>query len=501
MLKKVLIVDDSRLIREAIAKILLSCGLKKSSIAGIENGRDALDYLELYPADLIICGDNLMDMSIQVLFRQLSELKELDKMAAIVMQPSDRLLGDLSFLKKRRNRVIQKPFNKRTLLSTLLEITKEPMFKVEEKQSEESQIHTPSNRKHSQPTVLIVDDESSNIDVAAGYLRGIYRIIAAKSGRQALQLINSQYKNIDLILLDIMMPEMDGYQVCQAIKSNNKSDKIPVIFLTAKSEVADITKGFSVGAVDYITKPLQGDVLLARVQTHITLKQNQEQLAEQVHTLEETAKLREDMEKITQHDLKGPLASILFHADKINEPNTASAIKTTVNNVISMINRSLELFKIEQGTYTLSPVKTDLSPLVSDAINACMVDGVKKDIQIKSIGLEKPMIASAEPLLCISIFNNLLKNAVEAAPENTEINVSLKETALSIQFTCINQGAVPLHLRDNLFDKYATGDNKKGSGLGGYSAKLMVEAQNGNISFDIIDEKATIFKVDLPKYE
>ncbi len=125
--------------------------------------------------------------------------------------------------------------------------------------------------KNDRAKILIVDDEKFNIDVLVGLLKSHYRTIAAKNGEQALLLLEKPPLP-DLILLDIMMPDMDGYEVCRRIQSNEKTSNIPVIFLTAKNTGEDIIQGFKMGAVDYVTKPFRPQELTARVNTHIRLK-------------------------------------------------------------------------------------------------------------------------------------------------------------------------------------------------------------------------------------
>ncbi|MEO5357253.1 MAG: diguanylate cyclase [Nitrospirae bacterium YQR-1] len=122
------------------------------------------------------------------------------------------------------------------------------------------------------PTILIVDDEKSNIDVLVNLLNGEYRTVVAKNGEQALKRLNPIDDDIDLILLDILMPEMDGYEVCRRIKKNIDTRGIPVIFITALGEMENETAGFEIGAVDYITKPFKPPIVRARVRTHIELK-------------------------------------------------------------------------------------------------------------------------------------------------------------------------------------------------------------------------------------
>jgi hemerythrin-like metal-binding protein len=130
----------------------------------------------------------------------------------------------------------------------------------------------------SKNTILVVDDTPENIDILVGMLKGEYKVRIAKSGKQAIKIASN--KPTDLILLDIMMPEMDGFETCQILKSNPKTKDIPIIFLTAKTEMEDIVRGFKMGAVDYITKPFNPIELQARVNTHLTIQQQKIQLVE-----------------------------------------------------------------------------------------------------------------------------------------------------------------------------------------------------------------------------
>jgi len=119
-------------------------------------------------------------------------------------------------------------------------------------------------------TILLVDDVPANIQIANAILKDSYKVYVATNGAKALELADKV--SPDLILLDIMMPEMDGYEVCSRLKSNTQTREIPIIFLTAQTEIEDETKGFQVGAVDYIHKPFSPAVVMARVQTHLTLR-------------------------------------------------------------------------------------------------------------------------------------------------------------------------------------------------------------------------------------
>lgn len=353
--------------------------------------------------------------------------------------------------------------------------------------------------KNKKNTILVIDDEPANIDLASALLKDKYKVKAATNGNLALKIAQAD-SSIDLILLDIMMPEMDGYEVCRQLKMANSTKTIPIIFLTAKAEIKDITRGFKLGAVDYITKPLQPEILKARVNTHVTLRESQIALEQQVETLIENAKLREDIEKLTHHDLKGPLGVILFELPKITDKAVAQSIEESTNNVLSMVNNTLDIFKIENGTYPLKPDMVDLNNLVNKAIKSVSGLSAKKHIKFNIHCEHQNTYMNAEELLCLSIFNNLIKNAVEASPDHKDIDIHINETGDNVEFILINEGVIPVDLRDSLFEKYSTSNHLRGSGLGAYSAKLMTEAQKGSIEFKIVDDIKTQFTVIMPAY-
>jgi cyclic di-GMP phosphodiesterase len=152
-------------------------------------------------------------------------------------------------------------------------------------------------RSDTKQTVLIVDDVPENIDVLNGVLHGDYKVKVALNGAKALAIAASETQP-DLILLDIMMPEMDGYEVCQQLKADYTTRKIPVIFVTAKGEIEDETKGFELGAVDYITKPVSPPIVQARVRTQLALYDQNRLLEEKVR--QRTAELNETRLQIIQ---------------------------------------------------------------------------------------------------------------------------------------------------------------------------------------------------------
>ncbi|WP_415881793.1 response regulator [Neptuniibacter sp. QD34_54] len=141
------------------------------------------------------------------------------------------------------------------------------------------------------PTVLVVDDTPDNLALMSALLKEHYRVKVSNSGAKALDIVNSATPP-DLILLDIMMPEMDGYEVCKRLKEASNTADIPIIFLTAKTESRDETKGLALGAVDYLTKPVNPEILMARVSNHLQLKAQKDFLADKNEFLEKEVRRR-----------------------------------------------------------------------------------------------------------------------------------------------------------------------------------------------------------------
>ena len=158
-------------------------------------------------------------------------------------------------------------------------------------------------------TILIVDDNSNNLKVLAGVLKiAGYDFRMAKSGQQALNILEKTTP--DLILLDIQMPEMDGFETCLKIKENGNMAKIPIIFLTANTDAESVNRAFKSGGVDFVTKPFNTDELLARIKTHITLKTQSEELVRQNAA-------KDKFFSIISHDLRSPFGVILGFTDLI----------------------------------------------------------------------------------------------------------------------------------------------------------------------------------------
>ena len=364
-------------------------------------------------------------------------------------------------------------------------------------------------------SVLIVDDTPADIAVLRDLLKDLYKTKIASNGQRALEIVTGN-EPPDLILLDIMMPEMDGYVVCTELKQRSKSRELPVIFVSALNTPEDKVHAFEMGGVDYISKPFHKLEVLARVQSHLMLKQAREvldernkALEERNRALEENIQLREDVERITRHDLKTPLNIIIGLPDVLmddenlypNQREQILLIQKTGYRMLEQINRSMDIYRMEQGLYELQPQPVILEPLLGRIQVELESLARQRSVEIL-IQSEKNTVVMGEELLLFSLFENLIKNALEASPKVQAVTITMKKDADGSGMVRIhNHGAVPEEIRDRFFDKYATSGKRSGTGLGTYSAKLIVETHGGSISMRSSRVEGTEVTVTIPMGE
>ncbi|MBF0450994.1 MAG: hybrid sensor histidine kinase/response regulator [Candidatus Magnetomorum sp.] len=349
------------------------------------------------------------------------------------------------------------------------------------------------------PQILYVDDEPKNLTLMRQILQDTYQVISFPDGLKALESL--ERINPDLILLDIMMPFMDGYEVCRRLKTYDKTKEVPVIFVTARSEVEDETYGLQLGAVDYISKPVQKELLKIRIK-------NQLDLREKILVERKLAELKADVERITRHDLKTPLNAIInFPIFIRNEPLSETQeellkeIEMAGQTMLGLVNLSLDLYKMEQGVYDLQPVSVDILSVLKDVLNNNMfIETTGKVVETKINGQLISKISvftlQGERLLFYSMLSNLIKNAIDASI-GKPISIFLD----NINSPCItihNHRAVPEHIKDTFFEKYVTYGKRGGTGLGTYSAKLIAETLGGTISMNSSEEHGTEVKIVFP---
>jgi len=356
--------------------------------------------------------------------------------------------------------------------------------------------------------ILVVDDVAKNLQVVGTMLRNEgYEVMPATGGAQALDRVQAEPP--DLILLDLMMPDMDGLEVCQRLKSDSSTAQIPVIFLTASNEMEHLVKGFSVGAVDYITKPFNAPELLARVRTHLELQHARRRLREMNEE-------KNEFMGIAAHDLRSPLNAVRGYAElMLEEPamepqertELLARIREGAERMAAMVQNLLDANRIERGEMQPELAATDLGEIIHSVVEAQRPRAAAKR---QSLHLEReptPATAVVDPRLVEQVLENLISNAVKYSPPGKSIVVRLQRATGAIRCEVKDDGpGLSPEDQKKLFGKFArlstrpTG-GESSTGLGLSIVKKMVEAMNGKVWCESEPGRGATFVVDLPTTE
>jgi two-component system, sensor histidine kinase and response regulator len=352
------------------------------------------------------------------------------------------------------------------------------------------------------PQILIIDDEPDNFDVIDTLLDNQgYELSYVNNARQALDLLTNFQP--DVILLDVMMPEMNGIEFCQKFKSNPHWKHIPVIIITALSTKEDLSQCLSAGADDFINKPINGLELRSRIRSMLRIKQ-------QYDALQQTLYLREDFSNMMVHDLRNPLTAIIMSAEILQiteysperQQKKTSQIITNAQKLESMIDSLLTMAKLDSGKIILQCTDTDIFDICAAAIADIELTITKKNIKLIT-KLPKPGIkVSLDPILFRRVIDNLLSNAIKFTPEKSQVSFLADYTSLGkfiIQISDLGPG-VKEELREVIFGKYEVGNLITGAyqiGLGLAFCKMIVEAHGGSIQVEGNHPTGAIFTVTI----
>lgn len=351
--------------------------------------------------------------------------------------------------------------------------------------------------------ILVVDDEKTNIDVMVGLLSDEYKVIIAKNGQQALKRVQSDPLP-DIILLDIIMPGMDGYEVCRQLKSDKNSAAIPIIFITGMSNPADETKGLELGAVDFIRKPFSPNVVLARIHTHISLQQQKKRLLE-------LNVLKNKFLGMAAHDLRNPLNSIcglseiLLHMKLSPEEHTKflSMIYTNGVQMRQLINDLLDVSVIESGHFDMKLQPGTIEELVQARIEMFKFSAEKKSIPI-NLYLGQPITTMFDKGRMAQVVDNLVANAIKFSTSGSPITVRTGHDQDRSWFKVEDHGpGISAEDRTRMFGAFQklsarpTGQEKS-TGLGLSIVKKIVDAHHGEIIVESEVGRGSVFTVTIP---
>ncbi|WP_418982288.1 response regulator [Alistipes sp.] len=365
-------------------------------------------------------------------------------------------------------------------------------------------------------TILAVDDIATNIMLLKAVLsRAKYKIITASGGVEALEKVEKE--NPDLILLDIMMPDLDGYQVLERLKADPAHQDIPVIFLTALHNPEDIVKGFKLGASDYISKPFNHEELITRVAHHIFLAAAQNTILQQRDQLQETIEARDKMYSVIAHDLRSPIGTLkmVFNMLTINLDRQTIGednyeMLTMGNNITEgtfmLLDNLLKWTKSQTGRMNTVFQRVDICEVVLFASK--MSDQVA---QVKNItvdyDVEGHIEVDCDVDMVKTIMRNLMSNAVKFSPEGGRIVISVHETPTHAVVSVrdfgvgIDEQDLPKLLNPEMHHTTYGTKNEEGSGLGLQLCQDLTRRNGGEITIESKKGEGSTFSFSIAKHQ
>lgn len=380
-----------------------------------------------------------------------------------------------------------------------------------------------ANREISKSTILIVDDVRHNVQVLSQLVRNEgHRVIAAFDGKDALTL--ARKRKPDLVLMDVLMPEMDGYSVCEQFKKDPVLREIPIVFLSALSDVESKVRGFEVGGIDYITKPFQQEEVVARINLHLTLKnleQERERYIAELKIRERNLQManreKDEVIRIVSHDIRNPLTGIIGVANILR--NEDGYTKEEIDGMLEIIEQSgyklldlvkdiLEVESTKAGSLQLNLKEVNLLDLLDKVIELHQPTALTKSINLRFIKDERVPNMLIDPQKINQAISNLVANSLKFTGAGGAIDLILKfdETSedhpiiIEVKDTGIG---IPEDRLPTLFDSvkrhHGTGTKgEKGTGIGLDIVKQFIELHGGNISVSSTEGKGTAFLLELP---
>lgn len=361
--------------------------------------------------------------------------------------------------------------------------------------------------------ILIVDDVMSNVLLLKVLLTNEkFAIATASNGRQALEQVEKE--NPDLVLLDVMMPDMSGFEVAQHLKSNPNTADIPIIFLTALNSTADIVKGFQVGANDFISKPFNKEELIIRVTHQISLVAAKRLILSKTEELQRTIAGRDKLYSVIAHDSRSPMGSIKMVLNMLilNLPSEKigaemyellTMANQTTEDVFSLLDNLLKWTKSQIGKLNVVYQDVDLVEVTDGVIEIFSMVASLKKIRIREMKPEKMMV-NADIDMLKTVVRNLLSNAIKFSKENSEVLVKMEEVdgmaVVSVQdYGCgiSEEGQKKLLHTDTHFSTFGT-NNEEGSGLGLLLCKDFVVKNGGKLWFTSKEGEGSIFSFSIP---
>lgn len=360
---------------------------------------------------------------------------------------------------------------------------------------------------HASPVVLVVDDNAANVQVMGQLLDAAgYNVVPASTGAQAIE--RARLRKPDLVLLDMIMPQMDGVEVCRHLRELPGLSDLPIIFVTGAAGQNYVTRAFEMGAVDYVTKPFVAQELLARVRTHVDLKRARDHLQAMLRE-------REEITNVVAHDLKNPLTCIRFSAQMLRRAGEDPArrhellqeIEGSTEESLRFIQRFLSHSAEGEYLRQFKTERVDLRELADQAIKLQRASAEVREIRLRLEADEGPAPVAADAMATRNVLQNLLSNAIRYSPPGGEVVVAVSASRTGASRCLVLDRGPGIAERDQkkLFQRFvrlatAREHAEYSSGLGLAIAKHDITRMGGHLWYELRPDGGSIFGFELPQH-
>jgi len=356
---------------------------------------------------------------------------------------------------------------------------------------------------------LIVDDLVENrLALAALLRREDVEVLEAASGAEALDLL--LVHEVALALIDVQMPEMDGFELAELMRGSERTRHVPIIFATAGvHDQRRVFEGYEAGAVDFLYKPLDPVILRNKANVFFELYRQKQQLARELSERTETLRLNETFAAVLSHDLRSPLSAIVTGAQLLQHGNQDEAVRRVAGRMLSsgkrmarMIEDLLDLTRARlAGGIPISRTPTDAGALVQRVVQEQQAGDPARRIEFSSEG---DLAGEWDPERIAQVASNLIGNAVQHGEESGTVTVRVDGTdAWQVTLSVANNGSIEPHILPHLFDPFRGGERRSGRheglGLGLYIAQQVVLAHHGQVEVEIGEPGRVVFSVRIPR--
>ncbi|MFQ5450628.1 MAG: response regulator [Nitrospinaceae bacterium] len=498
---KILIVDDSSTFRKIARRELEQEGYE---ILEARDGREALEQITSHPVDLVTLDVEMPEMDGYETCKNLRSREFAHRLhrkvesilPVIFITARDTLEERAKGFHAGAADFITKPFLPGELLASVHKILK------------------PGNRFQGM-NALVVDDSLPTRMILSQILgkRGV-TVHTAENGREGLEILGTRMNEIDIVITDFFMPEMDGEELCERIRTDLNQKEIPILVLSGLSEKSTIIDLFKAGATDYLIKPFVKEELLARIEVHLNIRLLHKELNGKILELKKLNQMKNDFLSICSHDLRSPLTSILGFTDLLIQSGMddqerricLETIQSSGQFLLSLINDLLDLQRFQSAAGDLEMEPLSLAEIAKKSLASLSPLAALKYLDVKLDNHLPPALkVSGNSNALNQGLNNLLSNAIKFTPRQGTIRISLEmQGKEKIGISVIDSGVgIPQEKLPNLFKGWtkasqAGTDGEKGTGLGLAITHQIVKSHGGTLEVTSREGKGSVFRIVLP---